>query len=225
MKLFKLLTILIILHFAANHRLLSSINKLLFNYRNNSTATSSNPLNTNVLPNEPNSTNAVGKIGPSTYSISTPPYTVRSCDQVILMQASTITNEDDYSQRKPAFFTMNLYMLNMLESSDSSKLINSIYLNNINRVPSILKGSKDCAAFNDDKNKKQITLCDHAANEILEAFNAFTRCRAGDNLKSQNIHNLKKIILKKKCLRKKPNKTNKFGKWTPKYITKVPGSL
>ena len=116
-------------------------------------------------------------------------------------------------------------MLNILESTDSSKLINSIELNNIDRVPSLMKGSKNCVEFNDDKNKKKIILCDDFVNDILEAFNAFLRCRAGDNLKSENLQKIKKIILKKKCGAKKTNKTLKFGKWTPKYITKVPGSL
>ena len=182
--------------------------------------------NTNVLPNQANSTNAIGKLGPSNYSISSPPYIVRSCDQILLIPAKTILDDNDYGTKTSSFFTMNIYLINLFESADNTKLINSIYLQDINRVPDIVKGTKDCLGFFDDKHKKKIFLCYDQPKDITDAFNSFTRCRAGDNLKGENAAKIKEIILKKKCLGlgKKKNKTEKYGKWTPKYITKVPGS-
>ena len=175
--------------------------------------------NTNVYPNQNKSTNAVGRIGPSNYSISSPPYIVKSCDQILLIHATTFLDENDYSKRKPAFLTISIFMINIFDSADNTKLVNSIYMNDINRVPSVIKGSKDCVGFNDEKHNRNINMCYENPDEILNAFQAFTRCRSGDNLKGQKI---KKIVIKKKCTKKKKKKDK--GKQRAKFISKVPGS-
>ena len=146
----------------------------------------------------------------SNYTVSEPPYTIKSCDQLVQFEAQILTDFDDFSKKKPAFFTISIYMLNMFESSTSSKLSLSILLDNIRQEPFLLTGSVSCISINDAKNRKTIGLClpnKDRMNDILKVFRDFFRCRAGDDLKPIPIDVIKHLIRYKNCSEKIVNET------------------
>lgn len=120
-------------------------------------------------------------------TVDKPPYEISRCDQVMMLEAQRILNFEDYTTRAPAFFTLSAYILNMFESKDNNKLLESINLGHIKKIPSFLMGSKDCVIFLDDISKRNITLCTddfEIIDAVDRAYSDFMSCREGDDLKA-----------------------------------------
>ena len=147
-----------------------------------------------------NQTNALGVLKPGTI-VDKPPFAINSCDQVIFYQANTLKDNNDYTSRIPAFFTISAYMINMFESIETNKLKESINIGHIRNYPALLIGSKTCIAVIDKYTANQISICakdDNEVNFILKAYSSFMDCRAGSDLKEADpviVNN----ILKASC--------------------------
>ena len=113
--------------------------------------------------------------------ISTYPFKVNKCTQVLYFEGKTLSNPLDFSTRdKNAFFTLSAFMINMFESKDSRTLLESINLSHITTYPYFLQGSKTCILFEDGNSNRNITLCTKEEKEyqsILEAYKTLLNCR------------------------------------------------
>jgi len=144
----------------------------------NSTAASSAPVK--------NTTNVVGALSSEDVIISAAPYEVKRCDQVIMLEAKRLGNQDDYTSRASGFFTISAYLINMFESKDNNKLLESINLAHIKTIPSVLQGSKTCLSFQDGYSFRNISLCldnESTLQNIQKAYSNFMNCRMGGDLK------------------------------------------
>lgn len=149
--------------------------------------------------NSTNSSNSNGTAIPKT--VTGPPYKIASCEQVVEINAKTLLNYKDFSQKGPAFFTISAYMVNQFEKKDGNTLKVSISLDKIGNQPAIIPGSVSCVGFS-DTNNKQIAIClpdKSTAKLILKAFGDFMKCRMGDNLKDTPAATIQNI-LKASCL-------------------------
>jgi len=136
--------------------------------------------------NTTNATNVVGKVSGADTIVNAYPYEIKRCDQVLQVTAQRIPNFDDYTSRSPAFFTLSAYLMNMFESQDSSKLLESVSLGHIQALPEILKGSKDCLLFKDGITSRNISLCpvdEEQSDAVRFAYEDFMKCRMGSTLK------------------------------------------
>ena len=130
-------------------------------------------------------TNVLGAMTTKDVIVDKRPYDVKRCDNVIMLDAKRIPDFDDFTSRSPAFFTMSAYLINMFESKDNNKLMESIALAHIRQLPVLLKGSKDCMIFSDGVNRRNITMCvpdAGAFEEIEKAYSDFMTCRMGGDL-------------------------------------------
>lgn len=126
------------------------------------------------------------------------PFNITQCDQVIQYEAETFVNNTDYSKRKPAFFTLSAFMINMFSNKSSSDLLESISLSSINVSPSILHGSKSCVNFEDSTTSRQINMCfktKEEAENILKAYQTLLNCRGGADLHKE----AKTKVIKASC--------------------------
>lgn len=152
-----------------------------------------------VFQGQKNSTNALGYIGATNLSISQQPYIIKRCDQVLLIPGQRILSFDDYCQKQDAFFTMSIYMVNVFDGQDPSKLLQSITMDKITHMPTHLAGSPGCIDFQGES--KRMAMCFKNAemvDELIEAHQAFMRCRKGDNLKGFDIQNILHVL--EKCM-------------------------
>ena len=145
-----------------------------------------------------NTTNVVGALSTSDVVVNKSPYEITRCDQVIMLSAKRIANQDDYTSRAPAFFTMSAYLINMFESKDNNKLLESINLAHIKIIPDFLQGSKNCMRFQDSVNSRSIALCldnQKTFEEIEKAFNNFMKCRAGGDLNEFDPVTINRVLM------------------------------
>lgn len=127
--------------------------------------------------------------------ITASPYHVTACDQVIEIQAKYLTDLTDFSKKADAFFTFSLYMINQFAQRDVNTIMNSISMYKLKTTPSIITGSVSCVSFAASSNNITICLPDKdTANQIIEAFNQFMKCRIGDNLKSTPAATVQRIL-------------------------------
>jgi hypothetical protein len=132
-----------------------------------------------------NSSNTVGKIGSPYLAVSVRPFKLTSCDQVLIIKTNTLINSDDYLSRSEAYFTMSMYLINKFSSNESKSLTDSIYLDSITKFPYVLRGTKTCLSFEDNKTSKSIIMClseKSELEEIKDVYEDFLACRRGDNL-------------------------------------------
>ncbi len=126
-----------------------------------------------------NSTNAAGYVGGLNHSITSSPYKVERCDQVLLIKGKHM-DLNDYCMKKDAFMTMSIYMLNLFEVQDSSKLVESIPMYQISTIPSPLQGALSCTQF--QGTTKSFGFCydtKEVLGQIIKAFKSFSNCMKG----------------------------------------------
>lgn len=117
-----------------------------------------------------------------------------------MIPGKRIFPENDYTKKVDAFFTISAYMVNMFESKDSNKFLESIAMSHIKIMPYILTGSKNCLLFQDSVTYRKITMCledPNLMNEIQEAYLALFNCRNGGNIvakKEENVEKLMKVL-------------------------------
>jgi hypothetical protein len=131
--------------------------------------------------------------------ILSPPYTITSCDQVIELSANTLTDLTDYSKKAEKFFTLSTYLINQFDKKDSSTLTDSIGVEKITSLPQIIEGSVSCVSFY--SSAKKIIMCLNSvedANNIIKAFQQFSKCRAGGSIGGDSNDLIK--ILEASCM-------------------------
>jgi len=145
-------------------------------------------VNPNRDPDQ-NTTNVAGNLKKPVVHINDPPYNVTSCDQVLFIPGKRIFPENDYTKKVDAFFSMSAYMINMFESKDNNKFLESIAIRNMRTMPYILTGSKNCLIFQDTVTVRKITMCledNQILKEIQEAFLQLFNCRNGGRMQNRD---------------------------------------
>lgn len=206
---------------------------------------------TKACVSDQKATNALGKIGPLTFAITQPPYKLFSCDQVFVIQGQTFVSPNNYQIRKPAVFTLSVYMINLFDTKDTRTIKNHILLENITDLPSNIQGAPTCINFLDAKTNNKIPMCFNSkdnADQIKEAFMDLLKCRIGDNLKNVKTDDVRKVF-EASCLgvpitipdnsgiakmytylapflpAPSKKKIVGFGEYNPGYSLVVPGSV
>lgn len=146
----------------------------------------------------------VGKPANETIAITTSPWEVTSCNQVLLINGQSLkdlTINKDYMAREPAFFTLNAYLINKFVSSNLTTLRESIPIHHLKIEPYILEGSKGCIIFQDGFSMRKFSLCMNTtleSNQIIQAYNTFEKCRLGADLKPYDKLQVD-LLLKSTC--------------------------
>jgi hypothetical protein len=138
--------------------------------------------------------NVVGKDRPGSH---TEDLDISDCDQVVLMDAEKIKDHKDYMNRNSAFFTMNAYFVNMFEKKDAKTLIESININHIRSMPTVLFGTKTCLQFRDDDSFRNLTMClkdEDRVKKVQDLFNKFLSCRTGVDLGSHTTFDVSSLL-------------------------------
>ena len=107
---------------------------------------------------------------------------------------------NDYSLTAPKFFTISTYLINQFEKKDSATLTDSIGVEKITTLPQIIQGSVSCIGFYTNSAQHIIMCLDTgaAANDIVKAFQQFSKCRAGGSIGGNGAGIMK--ILETSCL-------------------------
>lgn len=136
---------------------------------------------TNVFKGTANASNAAGVVGPSAYTITKPPYVVKTCDQVLQIPGKTI-DLHDYSKRTPGFMTLSIYFANFFTANDSSKLLDSYETQLLTHELTELAGAPGCTMFKTQK--KEYPFCfenNTIRKQIQEATKKFLNCKVNPN--------------------------------------------
>jgi hypothetical protein len=120
---------------------------------------------------------------------------------------------------------MSAYMINAFTQKNSSDLLQSVAVGNMNQMPMILQGSKDCLSFTDSVTFRGFTMCLEAPvlAQIQKAFTVFFNCRNGFGFNpNPDVNGMMKLL----CNTNKtaPNYTALRGKFKEE-MTKVGVSL
>lgn len=145
------------------------------NTTNNQTSTG-----TNVFEGKNNASDAAGYVGLSNFSVTSPPYVVKDCDQVFLVDAERIINIADYSKREKGLFTMSIYLANIFQAKDVNKLVDSITMERMVQAPTHIAGAPGCLDFAADG--KNLAVClpsKEIADQLVKAYYDFHNCRKG----------------------------------------------
>lgn len=113
------------------------------------------------------------------YSISSPPYKVQRCDQVLLLKGKKL-NLTDYCIKSDAFMTLSIYMANVFEDENANKLLESVPLDQITYYPNELSGTLSCTKFTGKT--RSFGFCFDTAeilDQVIEAYEFFRVCREG----------------------------------------------
>jgi hypothetical protein len=152
------------------------------NNKKNEAAPSNNKKANN---NKETATNVVGSVQSKDVVVDTPPYKITRCDQVVMFNAQTLSDDEDYLSRKDVFFTMSAYLINMFETKDNNKLLESVGIAHITKIPDVLEGTKTCLIFLDSVSIRNIVMCfnsEDVMNQIHEAFKEIMQCRVGGKI-------------------------------------------
>jgi len=183
---------------ANNAKANTAKNTTIASTANNTTiASTANNAKKNNKKSNDRATNVVGGVYGQIVQLKTSPYNVTRCDQVVMFDAQTLVEKDDYSTRKDAFFTINAYMVNMFESQDSNKLLESINISHIKEVPGELLGAINCYLFTDTINGRSIEMCFKTRRElddIVMAYKKLMECRFGKEVEEYDPTIVNKIL-------------------------------
>jgi len=113
------------------------------------------------------------------------PFKITRCDQIVLFPANYINDEDDYRVRKPGFVAITAHYTNLFNAHDGQQLIEHILTSAMRAVPKHVQGARACVRVFGGVRQKNINICTSSmkyADNILEVYDDFSRCRLGDNL-------------------------------------------
>lgn len=142
-------------------------------------------------------TNVAGNPKLEGVQIDKAPYVLTNCDQVLLFPGKRIFPENDYTKKIPAYFTMSAYLVNVFTQKNSSDLLQSVAVANMNTMPTVLQGSKDCMFFADNVTFRSFTMCleEPVLSQIQKAFQQFYNCRNGYGFNSNpDVNSLMKAL-------------------------------
>jgi hypothetical protein len=126
------------------------------------------------------------------------PIKVSNCNDVVFITgADNLSNYDDCSSKIPGFFTMSAYMVNYFATNNPSSLIKSIYIDDMNTLPSFVAGTASkCINFSDSKSLGRFAICFDdpvITASLMTAFMNFMKCRMGDSLKILTLAQMKRV--------------------------------
>jgi len=128
-----------------------------------------------------NTTNVVGIVGNDSF-VDKYPYTVKRCDQVIMLKAKMI-HPTNCRKSINVFFTLSAYYLNIFSHKNSERLLQSYHNKEFDGLPEIQKNSTECLTFYPIKYDKLI-LCFSSpklAKIIYEDYLKLFSCSHGYN--------------------------------------------
>jgi hypothetical protein len=117
--------------------------------------------------------------------ITQPPYKLKRCDQVVLVKGHRFLDYNDYGNRKPSFFQIGIYVVNIFEGDSTDNLIDSINQEGLSKLPKFIMGTGTCIDIYSDSIGKRYPLClenTDVMKQIQQVFEDFMRCRSGDDL-------------------------------------------
>jgi len=141
--------------------------------------------------------NSLGERANKNVASITFPFKVRRCDQIILFPAEYINDEDDYRVRRPGFVAITAHYTSLFAGEDGQKLISQVLTSLSRAKPNLIKGARGCIKVHGGVRQKSLNICTSSkkdANNILKVYNAFERCRLGDNLVPISPALLKKLM-------------------------------
>jgi hypothetical protein len=165
-----------------------------------------------------------------------PPYKLKRCDQVVLVKGQRFIDYNDYGNRKPTFYEIGIYVVNIFEGESTDNLIDSLGQAGISKMPKFLRGTGTCLDVYSASSGKRYPIClqnTDVMKQIRQVFEDFLKCRNGDDLQGGLI---------KRCQEKNNNdilpslvnlnseslinqlKNQKNENINPYYSDKVPGS-
>lgn len=164
---------------------------------NNSTNTNSNLVasgsNNSNAGKSGTDTNAVGTPG-SDNSVSTPPYYITRCDQVLHVNCKFIKDITHMCNQETGFFTLSTYRFNIFSTKDPSKLIVGYDNADFIGVPKLIDVSTNCIQF--ESKTGRVGVCfdnDKDARSVLEAYASFFDCRNGGDMSRNGTGNCRGI--------------------------------
>lgn len=135
--------------------------------------------------------------------IDASPFKVKKCDEVLSFEAKTLDTLDNFKQQSSKYFTMSMYTINQFKEKKIFSFEKLVTLAGIQETPEIVKGSVSCVSFQSYYRTIYICMKDEAeANNILDAYSQFMKCRMNNNLKQNYEKPQAKIqnILNRACM-------------------------
>jgi hypothetical protein len=128
--------------------------------------------------------------------IESPPFKVKSCNQIIATYAEYINDLRDYRKRTPAYYIISVFSVYIFQAKDATKLIHSSHFTQTERLTQPLKGARGCLVIDGGKVNADITICfskESDAQDLFEAIRNYSKCRMGDNLAPISEDTIKKL--------------------------------
>jgi len=112
------------------------------------------------------------------------PFVVNRCDQIIKFKAKFIPEMDEYRNREDAWFTITAMYVNMFKDENSDHLIRSILMSESPTIPKHIRGARPCLIVNSPLHgDKDIPICFETViqeKNILDVLSFFkSRCIQG----------------------------------------------
>jgi hypothetical protein len=136
-----------------------------------------------------NSTTFINSLGVKMKNaqIKKPPYKIQRCDQVVFVNGERFISYYNYSDRQETFFEIGIYVVNMFDSKNTDKLIESVEQSHLTKLPDFIEGSGTCLDIMMSNEHKRFPIClesEEIMKQIQQVFFDFMRCRKGDDLKN-----------------------------------------
>jgi hypothetical protein len=141
--------------------------------------------------------NSLGETVNSSVALNSFPFKVKRCDQIILFPATYINDEDDYRVRRKGFVAITAHYTNLFADHDGQKLIQQVVSSTMRSEPHHLLGARGCVRVPGGVRQKNLNICTTSknfANNLLDVYNDFARCRIGDNLAPISAAVLKELM-------------------------------
>ena len=125
------------------------------------------------------------------------PFKIQRCDSIVYFAAAYINDFNDYRVRKPGYVSITAHYTNLYADKDGQKLIQHVLHSLMPSLPSLVSGAEGCIKIGGDKGQKNMLICTPTtvnANNLLQVYKDFTRCRLGDNLTEIPKKHLEKLM-------------------------------
>jgi len=125
------------------------------------------------------------------------PFKIQRCDSIVYFPCAYINNLDDYRVRKSGYASITAHYTNLYADKDGQKLIQQVLHSLMPSLPAKVGGAEGCVRVSPDKGQKTMIMCvpdKNNAENLLQVYKDFARCRIGDNLKEIPAAQLKKLM-------------------------------
>lgn len=124
--------------------------------------------------------NSVGNKVNQTKTITSLPFNLESCDQIVFFETNFILDTADYSKIGEGVLVLNAHFFNFL--TKSRELISSILVTSIPAHPFEPRGTKDCIEIDDGFTNFTIIPCfpdSSTKKSVMNAIDYFISCSGG----------------------------------------------